>query len=374
MILTMMHTIFLREHNRLAVQLGRINPHWNDETIFQEARHINAAQIQHITFNEFLPMVLGREVMTSHELVLLKDEFFQGYDKTVNPTAASAFTTSAFRFGHSLLPTHIERWSKTHRFLGQQKLSSLFFQPYDLYKAGWADTYLMGLVNQVAQANDYSMTSELTNHLFQEPGKDYGLDLASLNIQRGREFGTPSYNKWREWCGLSVMKRWPDLLEVMSNASVAGYGAMYESPEDLDLWTAGISERPLPGSMVGPTFACIIGRQFHNFRFGDRYWYENSGWPSSFTIEQLNEIRKVKLSTIFCDNGDDIDSMQVYAMVLPDNEINPRVPCKSGVLPRIDLNRWRDASFHSPPSQTFHSAPSKVSFHSAPPYPTFFPK
>merc|ERR1712113_889916 len=110
-------------------------------------------------------------------------------------------------------------------------------------------------------------TSELTNHLFQEPGKDYGLDLASLNIQRGREFGTPSYNKWREWCGLSVMKRWPDLLEVMSNASAAGYGAMYESPEDLDLWTAGISERPLPGSMVGPTFACIIGRQFHNFRF-----------------------------------------------------------------------------------------------------------
>ena len=80
-------------------------------------------------------------------------------------------------------------------------------------------------LSQVAQANDYSMTSELTNHLFQglfkdeednvckvwpssEPGKDYGLDLASLNIQRGREFGTPSYNKWQNlrsvpcawWC------------------------------------------------------------------------------------------------------------------------------------------------------------------------------
>ena len=48
-------------------------------------------------------------------------------------------------------------------------------------------------------------------------------------------------------------------------------------------------------------------------------------------------------------------NLQVYAMVLPDHEINPRVPCKSGVLPRIDLNRWRDASFHSAPSQSFHN-------------------
>ena len=59
-----------------------------------------------------------------------------------------------------------------------------------------------------------------------------------------------------------------------------------------------------------------------------------------------------------CDVGhycEIIDNLQVYAMVLPDHEINPRVPCKSGVLPRIDLNRWRDASFHSAPSQSFHN-------------------
>ena len=40
-------------------------------------------------------------------------------------------------------------------------------------------------------------------------------------------------------------------------------------------------------------------------------------------------------------------------MVLPDHEINPRVPCKSGVLPRLDLSKWRDASFHSAPSPSF---------------------
>ena len=73
--------------------------------------------------------------------------------------------------------------------------------------------------------------------------------------------------RWREWCGLSVMRRWEDLVGVMGNNSVKGYSEMYESPEDIDLWTAGVSELPLPGSMVGPTFACIIGKQFHNFRF-----------------------------------------------------------------------------------------------------------
>ena len=52
----------------------------------------------------------------------------------------------------------------------------------------------------------------------------------------------------------------------MANHSVKGYSELYSSPEDMDLWTAGISERPLPGSMVGPTFASIIGKQFHNFR------------------------------------------------------------------------------------------------------------
>ena len=86
------------------------------------------------------------------------------------------------------------------------------------------------------------------------------------------------------------------------------------------MWSAGISEVPLPGSMVGPTFACIIGKQFHNFRFGDRFWYENGGWPSSFTLEQLNEIRKVKLSRLICDNGDDVDSMQVLCMLRQTSE------------------------------------------------------
>lgn len=352
-VLSVIHLLFMREHNRLADGLAKVNPHWNDETLFQEARQIVAAMVQHITYNEFLPMVLGKEVMQRNDLVLVKNGYSDSYDPYVNPSAANGFTTAAFRFGHTLLPSTVERWSKTHRYVESQRLSEMLQQPYDLYKGGWVDTYLLGLLNQVAQAFDDSITQEVTNHLFQEPGKKFGLDLAALNIQRGREHGIPSYNRWREFCGFPVIRSWDDMTGIMSNHTVTNYARMYSGPEDVDLWSGGVSEKPLPGSMVGPTFACIIGKQFRNLRKGDRFWYENGGWPSSFTLEQLSEIRKVKLSRMICDNGDDIDTIQVYGMVLPDHEINPRVPCNSGILPKINLEYWRDASYHAAPHDNY---------------------
>lgn len=58
--LTSMHLIWVRQHNFLAKMISRLNPHWNDERTFQESRKILAAQMQHITFNEFLPIILGK--------------------------------------------------------------------------------------------------------------------------------------------------------------------------------------------------------------------------------------------------------------------------------------------------------------------------
>ena len=69
-VLAIVHLFMVREHNRIARELGTINHHWEDEVIFQETRHIVAALIQHITYNEFLPLVLGEDSMFEHGLSL----------------------------------------------------------------------------------------------------------------------------------------------------------------------------------------------------------------------------------------------------------------------------------------------------------------
>lgn len=61
--LVAMHTLWVRQHNRLAKDLSELNPHWNDEQIFQETRRIVGAQMQHITYSEFLPVILGKEAI-----------------------------------------------------------------------------------------------------------------------------------------------------------------------------------------------------------------------------------------------------------------------------------------------------------------------
>lgn len=321
LVLACMHTLLARNHNHLATQLAAVNPHWDDETLFQEARRINIAIIQQITYNEFLPILLGKDVMDKFGILTQKDGYWDGYDSTVNPGIIDAFAGAAFRVGHTLLPTAVERWSKAHKFIASKRLSDLIRRPFDLYRAGVMDEYLMGLMNQVAQAVDDSITQEVTNHLFKKDGERFGMDLVSFNMQRGREFGIPGFMEFRKFCGLPTAETFDELFGIFPNETVRRYQSIYEHPYDIDLWSGGVSEKALPGSMVGPTFACIIATQFSYLRRGDRFWYELPNQPSSFTPEQLQEIRKMKLARVICDNTDIIDSIQIYPMVLADHEL-----------------------------------------------------
>jgi peroxidase len=339
-ILVLHHTLLLREHNRLAEELASINPRWSDETIFQEARHIVAALVQHITFTEYLPHVLGSKGLHDYGLTSSTHGYYSGYNKNINPTMSTGFATAAFRFGHSSIPNFLERWSPSHEFISSKRLSTMLLQPFDLLKPWYADQYMLGMLNKPALEIGESMTKEVTHHLFERPGQHFGLDLASLNIQRGRDHGIPSFNRWREWCGLKPVHTWQEAGQVFTNHSAHSYPKIYASPEDIDLWSGGLSERPESGALLGPTFTCILGRQFFNLRAGDRFWYENSGWPSSFTPQQLQQIRRQSLARLICANSDGIESIQQRALLLPDTKTNPRVYCHQ--IPKLDLSWWTD--------------------------------
>lgn len=103
-----MHTLWLREHNRVASQLALLNPHWDDERVYQEARKVVGAEIQHITFNEWLPIILGMNYMDENRLSPLKSGMSNDYDPDVEPSITNAFATAAFRFGHSLVQGNME--------------------------------------------------------------------------------------------------------------------------------------------------------------------------------------------------------------------------------------------------------------------------
>lgn len=202
---------------------------------------------------------------------------------------------------------------------------------------------------------DPTLTTEVTNHLFEKPGKFFGIDLAAINIQRGRDMGVPGYNHFREYCGLPRAKYFEDLTGVFSNKTLLRLSQLYKHVDDIDLWTAGIAEYPIQDGLVGPTFACLIARQFVNLRRGDRFWYENSGYPAQFTIEQLDEIRKSTSARLICDNSDDIETIQASPMLVADAYTNPRVPCSS--LPAIDLGKWKEHGVSYPPAPAAPAPP-----------------
>ncbi len=116
-----MHHVLVGEHNRVAIELAHLNPHWSDEKNYQEARRIIGAMVQHITYREFLPLVLGRDVCRLFDLELERDGFYKSYDIRVNPTVANSFSAAAFRFGHSLIQGSYMRSNSHHQFIDNSK-------------------------------------------------------------------------------------------------------------------------------------------------------------------------------------------------------------------------------------------------------------
>ncbi|XP_078665745.1 myeloperoxidase-like isoform X2 [Branchiostoma floridae x Branchiostoma belcheri] len=346
--LTSMHTVFLREHNRIARRLSQLNPHWDDDRVFFETRKIVGALMQKITYGEDLPHVLGPAAMTKFHLTLLQSGFFSGYDASVNPTISNVFATAAYRFGHSLINNFFLRHAPDFNEASACpiRLAFSFFNPSHIFNndQGGPDSILRGLTAQPHQDFDRFMVSGLTKQLFADPpGSDRGLDLAALNIQRGRDHGLPGYNAWRVRCGLPKANSFDDLeSEIPDRCTRIRLEDVYSHVDDIDVFVGGLAEESVPGGVVGPTFACLMGLQFQDLRKGDRFWFEN---PGQFTAAQLTEIRKTSLARILCDNTDGTTHMQPDVFRLPTQAGNERVACSS--LSQMDLTKWQESVANS---------------------------
>ena len=105
--LAVMHTLFLREHNRVADILGQANPQWSDEKVYQETKRVVNAEYQHIIYNEWVPLIIGDRFMSRYGLYPIDKGYSRSYRTDLDPRITNAFATAAFRFGHSLVPGDI---------------------------------------------------------------------------------------------------------------------------------------------------------------------------------------------------------------------------------------------------------------------------
>ncbi|MBO6514687.1 MAG: peroxidase family protein [Phycisphaerales bacterium] len=279
--LTAMHTLFVREHNRLAEQIALENPSFTGDEIYEHARAFVAAEMQAITFNEFLPRLLGPDAIPA----------YSGYNPAVDASIANIFATAAYRVGHTMLSSEIKRieYGGFTSSAGDLDLAAAFFNPSHIQDEG-IDSILRGLASQHAQQIDIYVIDDVRNFLFGPPGSG-GLDLATLNLQRGRDHGLPSYNEVRVAVGRAPVANFSDinpdpvLIERLEEA--------YTNVDQVDPWIGLLAEPHRPGAVVGETLMRLLRDQFVNLRDGDRFWYE-----SYLPQPMVDEVNQTTLATI----------------------------------------------------------------------------
>ncbi len=321
--LTSVHTLFVREHNRIAdgllqriengdsVVLQKLHaflddaPHATEgDFIYEAARKLVGAKVQLITYNEFLPHMLGQKL-----------DAYQGYDATVDPTIANEFSTAAYRFGHTMLSPQLQQYD-ANGSRGSVALRDAFFNP-TLAQNGGVESFLSGLGLQQAQEVDTLVIDDIRNFLFGPPGAG-GFDLASLNIQRGRDHGLPALNDVRESLGLGT---YDSFLELAGGDTALAnkFASVYTSVDQVDLWIGGLAEQHINGGLLGETFNTIVTDQFTRLRDGDRFFYANE----LESLEWLDpDITSTTLADVIRDNTENSLLVQDNPFKVPyDNTI-----------------------------------------------------
>uniref|UniRef100_A0A1I7TG21 Animal hem peroxidase n=1 Tax=Caenorhabditis tropicalis TaxID=1561998 RepID=A0A1I7TG21_9PELO len=295
-LLIAVHTVFHREHDRIATLLKEINSEWDDERIYQETRKLISAQFAHIVYNEYLPIIIGQKFIDDNELRPLKDGFYEGY-KNCDASILQPFATAAFRFGHSTV-TRFTPMQETIQSPATKvvDLASDFLNMTKVYETEAIEQILGGMHGRHQMMTDRFIDDAV-----------------------------------RAFCGLSRLTSFYSIFSDIDQDGLTEIGKVYESPDDIDLFTGIVSEKPVPGGIVGPTAACIIAEQFKRLKQCDRFYYENGLDYARFSIEQLKEIRKVTMSSMICVNTK-VPKLSKDVFSVPDSYAIQYVSCNAHTI------------------------------------------
>jgi len=262
--LTALHTIFVREHNRLVDRITAQQPSLSPEDQYQLARKLVGAEMQVITYHEFLPALVGTSVFVP------KAEQY-AYSAASPATITTAHAFAAFRYGHSAVTSQLNLIDNEGAAAGSLALRNVFFNPNLISNSpGLVDQLLQGAAAQRSEEIDSLIVDDLRDFLFGPPGAG-GLDLASLNIQRSRDVGLPTpVNLSRAYqflppTNFSQITSDPNLAQTLTT--------LYGNTNNLDTWVAGLAQDHVAGASVGDIFRGIISNQFRRLRDGDRLFY-----------------------------------------------------------------------------------------------------
>ena len=288
-VLASMHTLFVREHNRLAGELAVAHPDWTDDELYNRARQINIAQYQSVVYNEYLPSLLGNNALAE----------YSGYDSGINPTIDRSFSSAAFRVGHTQLSSQILRLDIEGNEIpeGHLTLGEVFFRSTGVIQESGIDPILRGIASASSQEVDLKLIDDVRNLLFTFGSHTSGRDLFAINVERGRINGVSDYNTVRQAYGLPRVGSFAD---ITSNVEVQNQlASLYGNLDNIDLYVGLLAEDHVNGAAVGETFQTIISEQFVALRDGDRFYYENI-----FTAAEIVEIENITLSDIVIRNTD----------------------------------------------------------------------
>lgn len=287
-------------------------PAYTKEKLFQEGKRVIGAIFQNIVFCDYLPIILGPQLIEKFKLGCTRRSKYNPY---VDPRIANAFMSAAFRFGHTLVPNSFTINGK------QEFLKDNFLVP-DGTIYGFESLCKGFLEDGKNDAFDWFFSKSISEHLFEtRTGPKGAIDLLSVNIQRARDHGIPAYYFWRRYYGLRRLTRFEDWgYEIGEKLR-----QLYNHVNDIDLFVGGVFEPPVQGGVVGETFGHIIANQFADLKFGDAYFFLSKEYPQGFNDEEIAAIQEVTFNSILCKSAQ-LQYVQDNTWFIP-SESNPVRPC-----------------------------------------------